>query len=201
MLSDSDLDAESEKTCRQRLWRRQRRQRRSGSEARWSCRARLTFPAQQEVQAKDRNPQADLSARSPASLPVLLLARLTHKASWGLDVWAQRLSFKDKTSLKTCSDTWVLISFSDMTFRDDCSSCHCHVIRWGCWFKDCYFIFQKQMLKKKHMMCHDLHLVTYCISCEKFRVKSFLWKFEFPYRKTKCEIQRNKCSRALFFLV
>lgn len=38
---------------------------------------RLTFPAQQEVHAKDRNPQADLSARGPAALPVLLLARLT----------------------------------------------------------------------------------------------------------------------------
>lgn len=69
----------------------ERRQRSSGSEGRLSWRARLTFPAQQEVHAKDRNPQADLSARSPATLAVLLLARLT----------GQRLSFKDKASLKT----------------------------------------------------------------------------------------------------
>lgn len=46
-----------------------------GSEGGWSCRASLTFPTQQEVRAKDRNPQADLSTRSPALLAVPLLAQ------------------------------------------------------------------------------------------------------------------------------
>lgn len=47
----------------------------------------MTFPTQQEVHAKDRNPQADLSARSRATLAVLLLAQLTHS----LGLWFGRL--------------------------------------------------------------------------------------------------------------
>lgn len=46
-----------------------------GSVGGWSCRASLTFPTQQEVCAKDRNPQADLSTCSPALLAVSLLAQ------------------------------------------------------------------------------------------------------------------------------
>lgn len=66
------------KTMRERRLTTERRLRRSGNAGRWGWRARLTFAAQQEVHAKDRNPRADLSAHSPVSLAVLLLARLTH---------------------------------------------------------------------------------------------------------------------------
>ena len=89
------------RTMRERRLTTEGRQRRSGSEGRWSWRARLTFPAQQEVHAKDRNPQADLSAHSPATLAVPLLARLTHYVSCALDVWGHRLSFRDKAAFKT----------------------------------------------------------------------------------------------------
>lgn len=53
-----------------------------------SWRARLTFAAQQETRAKDRDPQADLSPLSPATLLLLLLALVTHTGSCALDVWA-----------------------------------------------------------------------------------------------------------------
>lgn len=73
------VETQSEKTTmRERGLTAESRLRRSENERRWGWRARLTFPTQQELHAKDRNPRADLSAHSPATLAVLLLAQLTH---------------------------------------------------------------------------------------------------------------------------
>lgn len=85
--------------------KRKRRDGRKESEGGWRCRACVTFPTQQEVHAKDRNPQADRSACCPATSDAPLLACLRHLESRWFAALEKRPSSEDEANLNLCTFT------------------------------------------------------------------------------------------------